>query len=57
MITSYNLRDSDNKLAVLLLRTNYHKNSFGYSGACPLEQYTLSCAMQATSLSNFRPDC
>ena len=33
MITSYNLRDSDNKLAIPLSRPNYYKNSFGYSGA------------------------
>jgi len=29
----YNLRDSENKLKVPLLRTNYYKNSFSYSGA------------------------
>ena len=33
VITSYNLRNSDNKLAIPLPRTNYYKNSFGYSGA------------------------
>ena len=33
VITSYNLRDSENKLAIPLPRTNYYKNSFGYSGA------------------------
>ena len=33
VITSYNLRDSDGKLAIPLPRTNYYKNSFGYSGA------------------------
>ena len=37
----YNLRDSENKLAVRLPRTNYHRNSFCCSGAvlwkiCPL---------------------
>ena len=31
--TAYNLRDSENKLNVLLPRTNYYKNSFSYSGA------------------------
>ena len=30
---SYNLRDSENKLNVRLLRTNYFKNSFSYSCA------------------------
>ena len=34
VITSYNLRYSENKLAIPLPRTvNYYKNSFGYSGA------------------------
>ena len=33
MITSYNLRDSDGKLAVPLPPTYYYKNSFGYSSA------------------------
>ena len=33
VITSYNLRDSDNKLAIPLPRTNHYKNSFAYSGA------------------------
>ena len=32
-VTSYNLRDSKKKLAIPLPRTNYYKNSFGYSGA------------------------
>ena len=38
IITSYNLRDFENKLAVPLPRTNYCKNSFSYSSAilCPL---------------------
>ena len=41
LFDSYNLRDSENKLAVPLPRTNYHRNSFSYSGAvlwkiCPL---------------------
>ena len=31
--TSYNLRDSENKLNVRLPSTNYFKNSFSYSGA------------------------
>ena len=31
--TSYNLRDSENKLNVRLPHTNYFKNSFSYSGA------------------------
>ena len=51
--TSYNLRDSDNKLATPLPRTNYYKNSFGYSGAV-LWNILPSAARQATSLANFR---
>ena len=31
--TAHNLRDSENKLNVSLLQTNYYKNSFSYSGA------------------------
>ena len=53
VITSYNLRDSDNKLAIPLPRTNYYKNSFGYSGAV-LWNSLPSAARQATSLTNFR---
>ena len=54
VITSYNLRDPDGKLAVPLPHT--YKNSFGYSGAVQsLEQSTLSCYnRQATSMTNFR---
>ena len=33
LFNSYNLRDSENKLAVALRRTNYYRNSFCYSGA------------------------
>ena len=53
VITSYNLRDSENKLAIPLPRTNYYKNSFGYSGAV-LWNSLPSAARQATSLNNFR---
>ena len=53
VITSYNLRDSENKLAILLPRTNYYKNSFSYSGAV-LWNSLPSAARQATSLTNFR---
>ena len=41
VITAYNLRDSDGELAIPLPRTNYCKNSFGYSGAVLWS--TLSC--------------
>ena len=51
-ITSYNLRDSDVKLASPLPRT-ITKNSFGYSGAV-LWNSLPSAARQATSLTSFR---
>ena len=53
VITSYNLRDSENKLAIPLPRTNYFKNSLSYSGAV-LWNSLPSAARQATSLTNFR---
>ena len=52
MITAYNLHDSDGKLAIPLPRTNYYKNSFGYSGAV-LWNSLPSAARQATSLTSF----
>jgi len=53
VITSYNFRDSDNKLAIPLPCTNYYKNSFAYSGAV-LWNSLPSAARQATSLTNFQ---
>ena len=53
MITFYNFRDSDNKLAIPLPHTNYFKNSFLYSGAV-LWNSLPSAVRQATSLTNFR---
>ena len=53
MITSYNLRNSQNKLAIPLPRTNCYKNSFSYSGAV-LWNSLPSSVRQATSLTNFR---
>ena len=53
VITSYNLRNSDNKLAIPLQRTNHYKNSFGYSGAV-IWNSLPSAARQAASLTNFR---
>ena len=53
VITSYNLHDSDGKLAIPLLRANYYKNSFGYSSAV-LWNSLPSAAREATSLTNFR---
>ena len=55
VITAYNLRDSDGKLAISLPRTNYYKNSFGYRGAVLWNSLDLpSAARQATSLTSFR---
>ena len=53
MIKSYNLRNSDNKLAIPLPRTNYYKNSFGQSGTV-LWNSLPSVARQATPLTSFR---
>ena len=53
VITAYNLHDSDGKLAIPLPRTNYYKNSFGYSGAV-LWNSLPSAVRQATSLTSFR---
>ena len=53
VITSYNLLDSDGKLALPLPRTNYYENSFGYSGAV-LWNSLPSAAKQATSMTSFR---
>ena len=53
VITSYNLRDSENKLAVSLPRTNYYKNSFSYSGAI-LWNSLPSSIRKAKSLAIFR---
>ena len=54
VITSYNLRDSENKLAIPLPRTNYYKNSFVCSGAVLWNSLPLA-ARQAIFLNNFRP--
>ena len=54
MITSYNLRDSENKLTIPLPGANRdYQNSFGYSGAV-LWNSLPSAARQATSLTNVR---
>ena len=52
-VTNYSLRDSVNKLAVPLPRTNYLKNSFSYSGAV-LWNGLPSNIRQAESLNEFR---
>jgi len=51
--TAYNLRDSENKLNVLLLRTNYYKHSFSYSGA--ILWNSVPCDLRvAESLGQFK---
>ena len=50
---SYNLRDSENKLAVPLPRTNYSRNSLCYSGAV-LWNILPTDVRQAKSLTSFR---
>ena len=50
---AYNLRDSENKLNVLLPRTNCYKNSFSYSGA--ILWNSLPCNLrEAESLGQFK---
>ena len=53
LFNSYNLRDSENKLAVALRRTNYYRNSFCYSGAV-LWNNLPTDVRQAKSLNVFR---
>ena len=51
--SSYNLRDSENQLALPLPRTNYYRNSFCYRGAV-LWNNLSSDVRQAKSLTGFR---
>ena len=53
LFNSYNLRDSENKLAVPLPRTNYYRNSFCYNGAV-LWNNLSSDVRQAKSSTSFR---
>ena len=53
LLNSYSLKDSENKLAVPLLRTNYYRNSFCYSGAV-LWNNLPTDVRQAKSLTVFR---
>ena len=52
LLNSYSLKDSENKLAVPLLRTNYYRNSFCYSGAV-LWNNLPTDVRQAKSLTGF----
>ena len=51
--TSYNLKDSENKLNVGLPRTNYFKNSFSYSGATLWNRLPLEARCEE-SLRSFK---
>ena len=53
LFNSYNIRDSENKLAVPLPRTNYYRYSFCYSGAV-LWNNLPTDVRQAKSLTVFR---
>ena len=53
LLHSYNLRDSENMLAVPLSRTNYYRNSFYYSGAVLCNNLPTE-VRQAKSLTGFR---
>ncbi len=55
-ITNYALKDTSNKLALPLPRTNYLKNNFSYSGAVLWN--TLPTELrQANTLHKFKSDC
>jgi len=54
-ITSYLLRNTENKLALPLLRANYLKKSFSYSGA-RLWNSLSSDLRAASSLHDFKLD-
>ena len=55
-ISNYSLRDTENKLAIPLPRTNYMKNSFSYPGAVLWNSLPAEMR-QADDLSSFRLDC
>ena len=55
-ITNYALRDTSNKLALSLPRTNYLKNSFSYSGAVLWNSLPTELR-QASTLHKFKSDC
>ena len=55
-ITNYALRDTGGKLALPQPRTNYLKNSFGYSGAALWNSLPAELR-QASTLHKFRFDC
>lgn len=54
--TSYSLRDTEGKLAIPKPRTNYLKNSFGYSGAMLWNNLPVEIR-QANTLTSFKRGC
>ena len=55
-VNPYSLRNTENKLAVPMPRTNYFKNSFSYSGAVLWNSLPIGLR-QANNLINFRSGC
>ncbi len=55
-VNPYSLRNTENKLAVPMPRTNYLKNSFSYSGAVLWNSLPIGLR-QANNLINFRSGC
>ncbi len=55
-VSPYSLRNTENKLAVPMPRTNDLKNSFSYRGAVIWNSLPIGLR-QANNLINFRSDC
>jgi len=55
-VSSYSLRDTNGKLAIPLLRTNFMRNRFSYSGAFLWNSLPVELR-QANSLGTFRAGC
>ena len=55
-VINYTLRDTEGKLTIPMPRTNYLKNSFGYSGA-ELWNNLTNHVRQAVTLKQFKAGC
>ena len=55
-VNPYSLRNTENKLAVPMPRTNFLKNSFSYRGAVLWNSLPIGLR-QASNLINFRLGC
>ena len=55
-VINYTLRDTEGKLTIPMPRTNYLKNSFGYSGA-ELRKNLPIHVRQAVTLKQFKAGC